>query len=410
MHCLILVLYHNVGLSVKMKFAMQKTIITLIAFGSIAICSYSQTTLPDKEQTTPLPQPSFSFGNNLSLKDSAISQETHNLITELVKQDKFSGVVVILKNDSTIYRGAFGNASKEFNSPNTFSTAFNLASMTKMFTGIAIAQLVEQKKLSFNDLITKYLSDLPDSVVKDVTVYNLLTHTSGLSSYWTEEFHQSNHAKYRMLDDYLPFIKKDKQQFKPGTQWAYSNTGYMLLGLIIEEVSGMNYFDYIKKNIFERAGMLNADFYESDIPNKNVAFAYTRYNRYKNDTTNYYNTFFIAPVKGSPAGGAYASGEDLAHFVHSLMSNKLVSKKFTDTVTLGKVAYGKPEQQKKYAFGFANQIVNDKLIIFHDGGANGISTDIDIYPELGYTVIVLCNYDDPLGWEVVRKTRTLITK
>ncbi len=279
-----------------------------------------------------------------------------------------------------------------------------------MFTGIAIGQLIEQRKLSFSDSIVKYLPNLPDSLAKGITIHHLLTHTSGLTSYWTNEFHESNHAKFRTLQDYLPLLLKDKQQFKPGTQWAYSNTGFMLLGLIIEKVSGISYFDYVKKNIFEKAGMSNADFYESDIPNKNVAFAYTRDNRYKNDTTKYSNTFFIAPVKGSPAGGAYASGEDLVHFVYSLTHNKLLSKKLTDTVTTGKVSYGNLEQQKKYAYGFANQIVNNKLIIFHDGGANGISTNLDIYPDLGYSVIVLCNYDHPLGWEVVRKTRALITK
>jgi CubicO group peptidase (beta-lactamase class C family) len=184
----------------------------------------------------------------------------------------------------------------------------------------------------------------------------------------------------------------------------------MLLGLVIEKLSGMSYFDYVRRNIFQKAGMVNANFYEADIPNRNVAFSYTKNYRYVNDTTKYYNTFFIAPVKGSPAGGAYASAEDLARFVEALTTNKLLSKKFTDTVTTGKVVYGNPEQQKKYAYGFANQVVNNKRIIFHDGGANGISTDVDIYPDLGYAVIVLSNYDHPLGWEVVKKTRSIITK
>lgn len=359
-------------------------IILLISFGT---CGFSQT----------------------SREDEALATETRQFIEGLVKQDKFSGVVVVLKNNAIIYRGAFGEACKEFSSPNTFSTAFNLASMTKMFTGIAIAQLAQQGKLSFNDPVAKYLPNLPSSLTKGITIHHLLTHTSGLSSFWTNEFHESNHARYRTLDDYLPFIKNDKPQFDPGARWAYSNTGYMLLGMVIEKISGASYFNYVKENIFKKAGMLNADFYEADIPNKNVAFSYTRNNRYANDTTKYSNTFFIAPVKGSPAGGAYASADDLVHFVDALMHNRLLSKKFTDTVMNGKAPYGNPEQQKKYAYGFANQIVNNKLIAFHDGGANGISTDIDIYPQSGYAVIVLSNYDHPLGWEVVRKTRSLIT-
>jgi len=269
---------------------MQKWALSLAGFMLIAFCSYSQINLSDKKRLST---------NTLSVNDSELAREIDIFIKDLVKQDKFSGVVIILKNDSAIYRGVFGNASKEFNVPNTFSTAFNLASMTKMFTGIAIAQLVEQRKISFTHLATKYLPDLPDSLIKGITIHHLLTHTSGLTSYWTNEFHESNHSKYRTLQDYLPLLKKDKQQFIPGTKWAYSNTGFMLLGLIIEKISGMNYFDYIKKNIFDKAGMSNADFYESDVPNTNVAFAYTKYNRYKNDTTRYSNTFFIAPVKGS---------------------------------------------------------------------------------------------------------------
>ncbi len=361
-------------------------------------------------QTAVLPKPRFTFGKNLSAKDSAITYQAHNLLKELATNDKFSGSVLIAKDKTILYQGSFGLASKEHNVINDANTAFNLASMTKMFTGIAIAQLSEKGKLSFNDQISKYLPYLPSNLTSGITVHHLLTHTSGLGSYWTDEFHSSNHAAYRTLDDYVKLIKDDKQQFTPGSKWAYSNTGFLLLGLIIEKVSGMNYFDYIKQNIFNKAEMANADFYETDIPNKGIATPYTKDNPYIKDTINWSKPVFIAPVKGSPAGGAFASITDMFHFSNALAGYKLLGKDFTEKVISGKVSYGQPEQQKKYAYGFANQIVNGKVIIFHDGGANGISTIIDIYPELGYTVIILSNYDSPSSWTVDKKIREWITK
>lgn len=361
-------------------------------------------------QTAPLQKSRLNIGVNLGYKDSIIVHQTNELLLTLARQDKFSGVVLVAKNKSIIYQGSFGNASKEYNVPVNFTTAFNLASMTKMFTGIAVAQLAEQGKLSFNDAINKYLPELPERLTSGITIHHLLTHTSGLGSFWTDEFHNSNHAAYRTLNDYVTLIKNDTLQFKPGSKWAYSNTGYLILGLIIEKITGLSYFEYVKQNVFEKAGMNNADFYESDIPTPGIATAYTKQNRYINDTSKFSKPIFIAPVKGSPAGGAYASVTDMFNFTSALLDYKLLNKESTKNVLAGKASYGKPEQQKKYAYGFANQIENGNLIIFHDGGANGISTELDIYPELGYSIIVLSNYDNPASWNVVKKIRELITK
>lgn len=349
------------------------------------------------------------FAKSLSPKDSLIVYETGKHLKELIKNDKFSGVVLIGKRDSVLLMASFGEASKEYNVPNNENTAFNLASMTKMFTGVAVAQLVEDGKLKFNDSIHKYLAVLPSNLTNGITVHHLLTHTSGLGSYWTDEFQNSNHAAYRSLNDYIKFIKNEKPAFSPGTNWSYSNTGYLLLGLIIEKVSGMSYFNYVKKYIFEKAGMKNADFYEADRPNKSVATAYSKMNRYVNDSTKYSIPVFIAPVKGSSAGGAYASAIDLFKFSDFLINGRLIIKVSTQLIISGKLSYGQPSQKKKYAYGFANQIVNGKLIVFHDGGANGISTVMDIYPDSGYTVIVLSNYDPPAAWTVMTRIRELIT-
>jgi len=351
----------------------------------------------------------FSSFSQTAATDSVIVQNLKQYLQVLSQDDKFSGSVIVAHKGSIIYQAAYGQASKEYNAPVTLNTRFNLASMTKMFTGVAVAQLVEQGKLAYSDPVNIYLPQLPKKLTEGITIEHLLTHTSGLGSFWTDEFHNSNHAAYRTLEDYTKLIVNDSPQFTPGSKWAYSNTGYLLLGLIIEKISGMTYFDYVKKNVFEKAGM-SADFYEADMPVPGLATAYSRFNRYINDTSKISIPVFIGPVKGSPAGGAFASAIDMFKFSEALLGYKLLHQKSTSDVVTGKAAYGRPEQQKKYGYGFANQVENGKLIVFHDGAANGISTQLDIYPELGYTVIVLSNYDHPSSWNVVKRTRELITK
>ena len=126
--------------------------------------------------------------------DSTFAKEIDIFIKALVAEDKFSGAVLIAKDDKPIFQKAYGLASKEFNVPNQTNTKFNVASMGKMFTGVVVAQLAEQGKLSFNDFIGKHLPDYPKEVAGRVTVHHLLTHTSGLGSYWKDEFHEANHA------------------------------------------------------------------------------------------------------------------------------------------------------------------------------------------------------------------------
>jgi D-alanyl-D-alanine carboxypeptidase len=342
--------------------------------------------------------------------DSSIVANLNAFVTDLARKDSFSGVVLLALGDKILYQRAVGMASKEYDAPINFQTRFDLASLTKVFTGVAIGQLAQQGKIRFEDPISKYLPELPANLTKDVTIHHLLTHTSGLGSYWKQEFHESNHARFRTLKDYLQLIRNDTLLFSPGSRWSYSNSGYLLLGLLIEQLSGKSYFDYVKENIFLKAGMTSSDFLERDAVNKNVANSYTRQNRYRPDNQSYSNTYFIATVKGSSAGGAHASAEDLYRFSVALLNNRLLNRQYTELVISGKAPYDRPERRKKYAYGFAEQFVNDEKIVFHDGGANGISTQMDIYPGSGYTVVVLSNYDAPSAFLVTGYLREVLTK
>jgi CubicO group peptidase (beta-lactamase class C family) len=340
-----------------------------------------------------------------NLNDSEMAERIDALIKELVADDKFSGCALIARDGKPLLRKAYGLASKEFNVPNKPDTKFNVASMGKMFTGVAVAQLAEKGKLSFTDTIRKHLPDYPRETAERVTLHHLLTHTSGMGSYWKNEFHEANHARFRRIQDYFPLFAGDPLQFRPGENWSYSNAGFMTLGAIIEKVSGRSYFDYAREQVFAKAGMRNTDFYEADRVTPNLAAGYTKQNRYLPGSKEWTSNIFISPVKGSPAGGAYSTVDDLLAFDAALRSHKLLGQQHVETVLTGQIEY---RPGAKYAYGFANEWVNGERIVFHDGGAEGISAQLDMYPESGYTVAVLSNYDHPAIAPIVETSRELI--
>jgi CubicO group peptidase (beta-lactamase class C family) len=339
--------------------------------------------------------------------DSEVAKELDAFIGGLVAEDVFSGAVLVAKDGEPIFSKAYGPASKEFNVPNQVSTKFNVASMGKMFTGVAVAQLAERGKLAFDDLVGRHLPDYPREVAGQVTVHHLLTHTSGMGSYWKPEYHEANHAGFRTVRDYFPLFVKDPLAFRPGEKWGYSNAGFMVLGAIIEKVSGRSYFDYVREQVFRRAGMGDTDYYEADRVTPNLAAGYTKQNRYLREADEWTSNIFLSPVKGGPAGGGYSTVEDLLRFDAALRAHKLLNPAHTDIVLRGKVEY---RPNAKYAYGFANDIVQGERIVFHDGGANGVSAEFDMYPDLGYTVVVLSNFDHPASRPVVRKAQELIAR
>src|SRR4030095_7346844 len=218
----------------------------------------------DKEQLKKEPatvpsagQPAAAAPNRSAVDDAALARHINAYLEEAVAKDAFSGAVLIAKNGQPIFKKAYGMANKSNNTPNNIDTKFDLGSMNKMFTAVAIAQLVEQGKLSFTDTVGKLLPDYPNKVVAEkVTVHHLLTHTSGMGSYFNEKF-QANLNNLKTVPDYLPLFASDPLAFERGASWKYSNSGFVVLGLIVEKVSGQSYYDYVKEHIFKPAGMLN---------------------------------------------------------------------------------------------------------------------------------------------------------
>jgi CubicO group peptidase (beta-lactamase class C family) len=299
-------------------------------------------------------------------------------------------------------------ANKSNNTANNVDTKFDLGSMNKMFTAVAIAQLVERGKLSFTDTIGKLLPDYPNKAVADkVTVEQLLTHTSGMGSYFNRKF-QANQKNLKTVADYLPLFVDEPLAFEPGAKFQYSNSGFVVLGLIIEKLSGESYYDYLKEHIFKPAGMVNTDSYESDKDTPNLAIGYMNMgeNGGPDPSAPRRPNVPMRAYKGSPAGGGYSTVDDMLKFSVALQNHKLLSQAYTDIVTTGKVEMGRPGT--KYAYGFGNEISNGRRIVGHNGGGPGTGVNFDIFTESGYTAVILGNYDPPAMAPVVKKIRDLL--
>jgi CubicO group peptidase (beta-lactamase class C family) len=375
------------------------TIVILTLFAAAAAAANAQQT-----------QPAAASAKAKTISPTELSREIESFVDELVASDNFSGTILLAKDGVPFFRKAYGMASKGYNVPNRLDTKFNLGSMNKMFTSVAIAQLVEQGKLAYTDTIAKLLPDYPnkDAAAK-ITVHHLLTHTSGLGNYFNSKFMETSKDRFRTINDYLPLFVNDPLQFEPGARWQYSNAGFMVLGAIVEKISGRNYFDYIREHIYKPAGMINSDAYEMDSDTPNMAVGYTRVgpNGRAADGPRRSN-IFLHSFKGGPAGGGFSTVEDLHRFAIALGSHKLLSQKFTDLITTGKVNLPR-DDAAKYAYGFQEEQINGHRRFGHNGGFPGINSELRMYPDLGYTVAVMANYDPPTASRVADRVELLLT-
>src|SRR5437763_13137831 len=181
------------------------------------------------------------------------AKELDGYLNTLVAENKLSGVVLVAKDGVAVASKAAGIANKTTKAPIDLNTKFNLGSMNKMFTAVAIAQLAQAGKLSFTDTVGRHLPDYPNKEVADkVTIHQLLTHTSGMGMYWGEKFKEQR-EKLITVAAHLPLFAGDALAFPPGERFQYSNAGYMLLGAIIEKVSGQDYYSYVQDHIYKPA-------------------------------------------------------------------------------------------------------------------------------------------------------------
>ena len=335
------------------------------------------------------------------ISQSELSGEVQHLMDSLINKDLFSGAVLVANRENILFEKAYGEASKRFHVKNNMDTKFNLASMNKMFTSIAIMQLIEKGRIKLDDYISKYVDEswLPKIITEKVTVKHLLSHTSGLRSYFNRTFKDSSKELYRSLVDFKPLVNNDRLYFEPGERFQYSNTGMLLLGIIIQEASGEDYFEYIRKYICEPVGMSNTEYYEMDEPVENLAIGYVRT---ENNDSGWMNNIYQHVIKGGPAGGGFSTVKDLHKFSVALLNGALVSESSRKLLWTDYV-------DSNYGFGFEVDETENGKRVGHSGGFPGVSANLDIYERKGYIVIVLSNYDRALN-DLPKKIGTLISK
>jgi D-alanyl-D-alanine carboxypeptidase len=318
---------------------------------------------------------------------AAVLKALEDRATEEGKNEKFSGAYLIARDSKVLAAKAFGWEDREAKRKVTLETKFRIGSMNKMFTAVATLQLVSAKKLALDGTVGTYLPDYPNrEVAEKVTIRHLLTHTGGTGDFFGPEF-DAKRLSLKTHADYMALFGARAPGFTPGSKDAYSNYGFLLLGNIIEKVSGQSYYDYVAKNIFAPADMTNTGSLpeEETVPHR--ATAYT----WKDGWVSAADTL---PYRGMSAGGGYSTAGDLLKFAQALRTEKLLPGRLVADATTPHNHAG------NYGYGFG---ITDRGLLQrfgHNGGAPGQNGDLQIYPALGIVVIALSNYDPPAATNV----------
>lgn len=322
-------------------------------------------------------------------------------LDKLVRTNDFSGCLTIADGSETVIDECRGLAERRFGVPVDRQTRFHIGSMNKMFTAVAIAQLVEAGKLSWQDTLAQRLPEYPDQeAAKKITVWQLLHHTAGLGDFLVPEFFPQR-EKFSNPADYLDLIARQPKVGEPGKDWNYSNAGYVLLGRIVENVSQENYFDYIARHVFTRAGMESSGFDTLDEVVPKLAVGYFREGLFSSE---WKADWMKVPFKGSPAGGAYSNNADLLRFARALRAGKLVkpatlAEMFNDPVPAGPGGY---------AAGFGERVSDGSHIRGHAGGIEGTDANLAMVWERNADVVLTSNQGPGMAWLLAERIADLL--
>jgi len=314
-------------------------------------------------------------------------------IDRRVAADNFSGTVMVTKNGKNIFSGAYGLADRQKKIENDLDTQFRIGSMNKMFTAVSALQLVQAGKLKLTGTVGEYLPDYPNKdLAAKVTIHHLMTHTGGTGDFFGPEF-DKHRLELRTLQDYVKLYGQRGLEFEPGSKWDYSNYGFLLLGVIVQKVSGQDYYDYVRQHVYGPAGMTFTDSLPEDQTVAKRSVGYTKPGpgeswRPNTDTL---------PYRGTSAGGGYSTVGDLQRFADAIKNHKLLDAQNTELLTTGKAETG---GGAKYAYGFMDQVSGGVRSYGHGGGAPGMNGDLTIYPQSGYVVAVLANMDPPAAQRI----------
>jgi CubicO group peptidase (beta-lactamase class C family) len=310
----------------------------------------------------------------------------------------FSGVVLLARGKDIVLDRAAGEADRGLHVPNTIDTVFGLASMNKMFTAVAVAKLVEQGRLAYSDLVGRHLKGwLPDAAAQRVTVEQLLTHTSGLGDYLDRIETDAALRSARSLAPYRDFVRASRIEGNPEDGLRYSNTGYVVLGALIEAVSGKDYFDFVRSEIYAPAGMTRTDSWCRDEIVEGRAIGYIPPDEAEamGLGRGWRSNRAFEGTRGTSAGGGFSTAGDLLRFARGLVEGRIVTRETLATLLEPRVAF---LPGSRYAYGFVVHEGAGPKSFGHSGGFPGVAGVLRVHGD--WTLVVLSNVSDGAG-EVV---------
>ncbi|WP_251126085.1 MULTISPECIES: serine hydrolase [unclassified Exiguobacterium] len=329
--------------------------------------------------------------------------------THVPVDETFSGVYSVTSLGASIHQ-SFGYANRSEQIQHDLTTRFGIASGCKLFTAIAICQLVEQGRLSFSTSLESFQTlDLP-YISSQVTVHQLLTHTSGIPDYFDESVSDDFEAlwrnvpmyRLRQLRDFLPFFQQKAMRDEPGSRFSYNNAGYILLGLIVEEVTGQSFTDYVEQSIFQPAGMSDSGYFSLDALPANTALGYIDHK----DGTWRTNQYAI-PIKGGADGGAFVTVQDMTRFWQALLSHQLLDASSTARLLTPHVTVNDRGGSYGYGLWIQHHATGD-IFKYHVMGYDpGVSFHSGYYPETDIISVVCANQSDG-AFDVMKQIETQI--
>lgn len=307
------------------------------------------------------------------------------------KNIPFSGAVLVKTLEGTAFEQSYGYANRTEKIKNVPATRFGIASGCKIFTAVAILQLVEKKLLDLDTLLSDCLEISFPNFDPGITIRHLLTHSSGIHDYFDEE----NMCEYADLwtslpmysmtttKSFVPLFQKNEMKFPPGERFSYSNAGFIILGLIIEQITGLSFQEYVEVNIFKIAGMDESGYFRLDQLPERTAVGYI------DNGITWSSNIYSIPVIGGPDGGAFTNVHDIEKFWNALMSNLLLSKSMTELMLSPHIS---ENEYIHYGFGVWILIINNEIFKYYIMGSDpGVEMQSSVYTKLNTQVHILSN-------------------
>ncbi|EJS68494.1 serine hydrolase domain-containing protein [Bacillus wiedmannii] len=316
-----------------------------------------------------------------------------SIVKEIHRHIDYSGVILVKEEKGLVYEEAFGYANRNECINNTLQTKFGIASGCKIFTAIGICQLVEKGVITFQTKLKECLSIKFPNFNEDITIHHLLTHSSGIPDYFDESildnfedlWKETPMYLLKSLKDFLPLFQSRSMMFAPGSKFHYNNAGFIILGLIIEEQTGLKFTEYIEKNIFKPIGMNDSGYFSLDTLPRYTALGYIKDETNQNWRTNIYSI----PIIGGSDGGAFITAPDMLKFWEALFNFEIISREYTKILLTPHIQVN---NNQSYGYGIWIETRENEIFKYHVMGYDpGVSFRSAVYLGLGITVVIPSN-------------------